>query len=339
VWKKKKDEGRFLHARKGEMLCSPFQCDHCWFINLNGRPFDRRRAGDRLNMALIRRVNLDMFWDKETTTVEGTLQVFLRAHTAAQHLNIVPSFLTSKKPWPLRDGVGFGEAMLILWDSVQPIQGTGNTRQFDTVRKLRSMATNIQLSSFVEGLDGLGFKDGGNMFVLEQCPTNSVLFTKFIKGCEKRMGRTIRQDVALSVSILLAIQANLEREFKCTTTTLHRKRDVVILGSFLVIGFCDALRGNEVFLVEASNLCKYVEENKRLNRQYVIIPMMGRFKGETGERNIMRVLVNETHSGIRIGKWVERLVRVLVAEERNIKDQPGPAFCDENGVVLKLLLY
>jgi hypothetical protein len=311
------------------MLCSPFQCDFCWFVNLKGREYDDKRAGDRLNMGLIRRVNLDVFWDKETSTVTSMLQVFSRALTAAQHLAIMPSFLISKKPWPLGDQVGFGEAMLLLWDSVQPIGGSsGDTRQFDTIRKLRSMASNVQSTSFVEVMDGLGFKEGGNMMTLERCSTNSVLFSKFIKGCEKRMGRMIKQDVALSVPILLAIQSNLEQEFKCPLTKVHRKRDVVMLGSFLVIGFCDALRGNEVFLVEASCLCKYAEENTRANRDIVTIPMMGRFKGETGERNVMRVLVRETQSGIRIGKWVDRLVRVLMAEGRNSGGEPGPAFCD-----------
>lgn len=62
--------------------------------------------------------------------------------------------------------------------------------------------------------------------------------------------------------------------------------------------------------------------------------MMGRFKGETGERNIMRVLVNETNSGMRIEQWVNRLVRVLMVERRNLLDKPGPAFCDEHGSVL-----
>ena len=36
-WKKRKDEARFLDARNGDMLCSPFQCDTCWFINLTKR--------------------------------------------------------------------------------------------------------------------------------------------------------------------------------------------------------------------------------------------------------------------------------------------------------------
>jgi hypothetical protein len=333
LWKKKRDEGRFLTARKGDMLCAPFQCDFCWFENLKGRCFDERKAEDRLNLGLIRRVNLDVMWDKEPSTVGSMLQVFLRARTAARHLGIMPSFLTSKRAWPVNDQVGCGEAMLLLWDSIQTTQ-EGRSRQFDTIRKLRSMSANIQTTSAVEELAGLGFRESEKTFVLDKCSTNSVFFSKFIRGCEKRMGRMIRQDAALSVPILLAILANMEREFKCSEPTIRRKRDLVMLGSFLVVGFCDALRGNEVFLVEASNLCKFAEETQTSRRDYIVVPMMGRFKGETGERNVLRVLVKITSSGIDIGKWVARLVRVLKAEGRNDCKVPGPAFCDEQGQVL-----
>lgn len=120
------------------------------------------------------------------------------------------------------------------------------------------------------------------------------------------------------------IQANLEQELKCTNKP-----------GFLVIGVCDSLRGNEVFLVKASSLCKYAEENKWLNWDYVMVPMMGHFKGETGEHNIMRVMVKVvTQSGIRIKEWVDCLVWVLIAEGQNDGAQPGPAFCDEHGHIL-----
>lgn len=334
VWKKAKDEDRFLYARKGDMLCAPFQCDYCWFINLKGRLYNEKRAEDRLTLSLIRRVNLDIFWDKEPSTVHSMLQVFVRARSAAQHLDLTPTFLTCKKPWPLGDSVGFGEAMLLLWDSVQPKQANGGLRKFDTVRKLRSMSMNIQITSSGGGLDGISFREGGNSFLLERCSTSSVLFTKFIRGCEKRMGRIVKQDMVLSAPILLTILNQLEEEYKNDEVSIYRKRDVVMLGSFLVIGFCDALRGNEVFLVEAASLCKYFCEGTQQNREHIIIPMMGRFKGETGERNVLRMLVWTTQSGIAIGKWVARLVRVLVAEGRSAGDQPGPAFCDAQDQVL-----
>jgi hypothetical protein len=230
LWRKKKDEERFLSSRKGDMLCAPFQCDFCWFINLKGRMCNERRADDRLNLSLIRRVNLDILWDKEPSMVNSMLQVFVRANSAAQHLGIRPSFMTCKRPWPLSDTVGFGEAMLLLWDSVQKKQTDGGLRKFDTVRKLRSMSANVQLASYAGGLEGLGFREGGLSYSLEHCSTSSVLFTKFMRGCEKRMGRVVRQDAALSIPVLLAVLNQLEDEYKNSGVSVHRKRDIVILG-------------------------------------------------------------------------------------------------------------
>ena len=36
-WRKEKEEERFLCAQNGDMLSAPFQCDHCWFVNLQQR--------------------------------------------------------------------------------------------------------------------------------------------------------------------------------------------------------------------------------------------------------------------------------------------------------------
>jgi hypothetical protein len=80
IWKKKREEDRFLTARRGDMLCAPFQCDICWFVNLKGRTPDVRCAQDRLNLALIRRVNLDVFWEKEPSTVKGIFWVSFKRH-------------------------------------------------------------------------------------------------------------------------------------------------------------------------------------------------------------------------------------------------------------------
>jgi hypothetical protein len=200
------------------MLCAPFQCDICWFINLKGRTPDVQCAQDRLNLALIQRVNLDVFWEKEPSTVEGIFWVFQKACEDATHLGLTPAFMVDKGAWPLADNVGFGEAMLMLWQSLQRNRSTKNLVQFDTIRKLWSMSAN-----------------------LTRCTTNSVLFTKFIKGCEKRMGRNIKQDVALSVDILLQVLKQLQDELQSSARNLVRAREIVLLGSALVIGFCDAL--------------------------------------------------------------------------------------------------
>ena len=40
-------------------------------------------------------------------------------------------------------------------------------------------------------------------------------------------------------------------------------------------------------------------------RPHVVLPLLGRFKGETGETYHMIVVSGETNSGLKIGKWVK----------------------------------
>ena len=65
---------------------------------------------------------------------------------------------------------------------------------------------------------------------------------------------------------------------------------------------------------------------------HVVVPLMGRFKNETGERNLVLVLTNETSGGLQIRKWVDRFSALLELEDKGLKT--GPAVCSERGLVL-----
>lgn len=309
-------------ARKGDTLFVPFQCDFCWFICLKKRPFNDLLPMDQMNLALIRRVNLDIFWARESTTVVGMYRLYEQALQTATHLGIKASVHRSREPWRMSDDVSFGDAMIILWRSLQRGRNNASHQQYESIRKIRSLASCMQNGRNEGGLRGTVFKDGNRLCEMSRSSTNCFVFSRFMQGCEKRMGRNIRQDAALSVDILLLILDNLERE-------------AIMLGSFLVIGFCDALRGNEIFLVEGSSLCQYQHKgqcNKKL--PHVVIPLMGRFKGETGERNVLRVLVNKTKSGIKVHFWISALIKLLEYEGWNDTKVVGPAFCYPSGEVL-----
>ena len=61
-WLKRKEKDRFLSARNGDLLSAPFQCEFCWFVNIKGKEASVEAPSDRLLMAYIRRVNLDIMW-------------------------------------------------------------------------------------------------------------------------------------------------------------------------------------------------------------------------------------------------------------------------------------
>jgi len=76
-WKKKMDDKRFTHTA-GDTLSSPFQC-FCWFINLQRREPVRLSAGDQCLLGYARRVNLDIMWSREKSTVGNTLSALKKA--------------------------------------------------------------------------------------------------------------------------------------------------------------------------------------------------------------------------------------------------------------------
>ena len=60
----------FKEARNGDHLMVPFECDMCIFWKLRGTAPDPEGCSkDKLLLACIRRVNLDAFWSRMTSTV------------------------------------------------------------------------------------------------------------------------------------------------------------------------------------------------------------------------------------------------------------------------------
>jgi hypothetical protein len=88
------------------MVSSPFQCDFCWFVNLTKRPPRDIYEADAQLLAYIRRVNLDMFWSREPSTVGNTLRALEKGRKISEGLGLEPVQL-SVGPWPVADTCGF----------------------------------------------------------------------------------------------------------------------------------------------------------------------------------------------------------------------------------------
>ena len=85
---KEKEDKRFVCAHKGDMLLSPFQCDYCLFVNLLKREANGAAPVDRLLLAYIRRVNLDIMWSREESTVASTLGQFCKGRDLRRELGL-----------------------------------------------------------------------------------------------------------------------------------------------------------------------------------------------------------------------------------------------------------
>ena len=137
-----------------------------------------------------------------------------------------------------------------------------------------------------------------------------------MKGCEKRMGRfLVKQDLGISLEMLLAILEICESELVDKTVTKARKRFVVVCaGTFMILWVC-ALQGGEVFMLAISEFVKRKNDGRENKMAHVVVLLMGRFKNETGERNLVLVFANETNGGgLKVRKWIDRFTALLDLE-------------------------
>ncbi len=97
----------------------------------------------------------------------------------------------------------------------------------------------------------------------------------------------------------------------------------------MVVAFWGSFRGNEVFLTDLFGLSKYL--NELVDQPYVIVPLLGKYKGEAHKRYHLTPMAATTSSGIQIRSWIKHLVVVQHEAGRN----HGPAFGDKYGEILE----
>jgi len=243
-------------------------------------------------------------------------------HTNKQLAKVqLPAPFPPLGPLPTIDEFSYSVAIAMLLKYLEPGR-YATTQQYETIRKLRAGFSNVYLAS-VPGLASLRLTGGDKpQQLINDCPTNSFWFERFGRGCLSRMGQIIRQDRAVLFELLHALCSMLELEWEAATHVRDRLA-VASLGAFSVIAFCGSFRGPELFLVDLHGLIKYGEEQLISNGiEYVIVPLLGRFKTELGEQYHLTPMVATARSGLQIKMWIQRVLQVK--QEAGLSR--GPAF-------------
>jgi hypothetical protein len=145
------------------------------------------------------------------------------------------------------------------------------------------------------------------------------------------MGQEIRQDTALSTSVILELLRHLEYDWEACSN-MEARRSLCTLGAYICIAFCGSFRGTEVFQVGCAGLRSYLRGPVDPNLPpHVIIPLLGRFKNELGARYHLTPLAALTASGINVKLWVSHLVALRDHDHHT----HGPAFCTVQGQLLQ----
>jgi hypothetical protein len=331
----------------------PFQCELCWFRNLEGK--DPVMSVHNLYLKCIRRANLDAMNAKARTTVAHHLGFVRDAVKNASSIGRTP-FFPVRGPFPVEDTVGMGLAVDLLLKSIRAKGRIGKYIQFDTMRKGRSTFTMAWHSSPTGVLESKTFANSNLRVRSTSCPSQSDWFRDFLVGAQDRMGYdTMKQlDVPIQAVIRQLELIWADAEFEPVQSHRHL---LIKTGALIAILTAASLRGHEGFYLDISGTMKYLnrgsdgvlpsgkltkrlfteEEARRLPQ--ICICLLGKFKGETGERYHSIILANESSSGLKTRWWVEKLMEVCTIENRstgyafNEADGSAPSSSEYNALV------
>jgi hypothetical protein len=294
-WGPKESHLRYKEARAGDNLLTPFQCDLCQFRNLTHRNPASESPQDTFLLCCIRRANLD-----EPLTVQATLRG-ARQMVALWRVVHLPIELPPRGPFPISDSFGLWTAIAMLVKSLEPGRYSKTHQQFKTIHKLWAAFSNMYMSSSLGEASLKTFGGETSRMSLTNLPTNSLWFERFASGCLRRMGQDVRQDWAIPVEVIHAVLSALEKEWEVASDWIQRHL-VASVGAYVVIAFCGSFRGNEVFLADLFGLGKYLGELESVD--HVIVPLLGRYKGEMHKRYHLTPLAATTNSGIQVRAWL-----------------------------------
>ena len=286
-------------------------------------------------MNAIRRANLDAFWSRSRGTVYSNANWFKKTLSLSSQFGL-------RKPFPpvcampVEDITGHGVAVVELMASLQPGKYHEDHCQFDTVRKIRSTYSNVWGASRHGTLENITTLSGDdkNRHTFTRCPTNTDWFAKFSNGMRKRMGQDTRPQFGISIQVMIELARRLEYEW--LNSSPPPRDDILGACTYAHLCYCGSLRGNEGFQLDLGGLRSFIERGKFDSvHPHVVAPLLGRFKGEDGERYHLILLSSVTQSGLQPRKWLER----LVSRRREQGKASGPAFSDINGDVVSSSVY
>jgi hypothetical protein len=130
------------------------------------------------------------------------------------------------------------------------------------------------------------------------------------------MGDIVNSDYALSKEIYLELIDQLEADWEDTQSN-EEQDEVAEFAHLLNSGFLCGLRGEEIVKLDILGFLKYLNiAAKDPKYPHVVNPLIGRLKGETGEKFHPIIMARVTASGVMAGRWADRLAASLLRRGR-----------------------
>ena len=323
--KKHRDKTHFLLGRDGDHTMVCFECDTCIFRKLKGRDPIKENNEDILLEECIRRINLDSFWSSEPNSIKANISK-LRVGERMSKLVGLHGPAIHIGPLPSHDHCGYEVAIQMILHSRLPGRNSKEYTQYETIRKTRTAHSNQVRASPQYNSVQFSMMDekGGNRRASNDVCA-SWWFRKFSEGLCKRMGYISNKDRGMSLSLMVNVLKTIEEKILDSPQKSNAKHKWIVFSAYCTVSYVLSLRGCEGLLLDLEGLRKFWDPN----RNYIVIALLGRIKGETGDRSHLIPCVNVTGSGIEVFKVVER----LIMEKDKWGQVHGPGISNGRGTI------
>jgi hypothetical protein len=233
-------------------------------------------------------------------------------------------------PMPVDDVTGHAVAVHVLLASRETGRYHADHKQYETIRKHRSVFSNLWNAS-ARGAAvniSIGKDTRSQSLLLSACPTDSEWYKRFDKGLRKRMGQDVRSQLGFSIGVMTVMMRRFELLWN-ESPPGDEKDDVLGVMAYSVISYCNALRGNEGFKMDPGGMRKHMQRGLPPSATpHCVAPLLGRFKGEDGERYHLLLMASVTASGLE----PRRMLQLLMERQEEQGFLHSPAFVDNQGV-------
>jgi hypothetical protein len=215
--------------------------------------------------------------------------------------------------------------------------------QFDTMRDVRSTYTMTYASSPPAIAEGASFSGNACRIRFTSCNTQSNWFHDFLIGSEDRMGYDTKKQLYLPMPVIVEQLRLVKRDADAADGSAAN--DLYKFGALLCILTAGSLRGHEGLYCDIAATRKYIDDGREgtvpdkvlkrailteeecSNLPSVCLCLVGKFKGEHGEKHHSIVLANTSLSGLETRWWIEKLLDICAEEGRS----SGYAFWTKEG--------
>jgi hypothetical protein len=297
---------------------------------------------DNAYVMCIHRANLDAMGGRVSSTIGAHATAVKRRVQNCALIRKTPT-LPACSPMPLSNPVGMDMALDMLFNllTAQPWLKGESHIQFDSMRCPRGTFTSVWDLSPGRIQEGSTFTSGGMEVTVTMCPTQQRWLGLFLQGAENRMKYVARCNQPLGTGVINKLLATIKEEVGEQDPWVAW--EYVKVGAAMVLATCASLRGLEVFLLDLAGLQKYHDLGRDgilpdnplktgtdlLKAPYIIVTLIGEFKGELGIKHHLIALSSLTSLGIELCWWIKQLMRVRMEEGC----WTGPAFGNRDGTI------